>query len=173
MGNALVIYLPGKPKGAVECLGFVEGAIPHCVEVVAGVPTELLMAESGINFSIATPARWKPRWCMANSGYGLFCLIPSAKLPCTRWQAGVVFALYGWRMSRPGSAAQVRPFIEQYGIAEEEHVKAADAFTSFNEFFIASSSRSTTGGCSDGFGGVPGRWPHLGFAKASAMEGCM
>ena len=39
MGNALVICLPGKPKGAVECLGFVVGAIPHCVEVVAGVPT--------------------------------------------------------------------------------------------------------------------------------------
>jgi len=39
VGNALVICLPGKPKGAVECLGFVVGAIPHCVEVVAGVPT--------------------------------------------------------------------------------------------------------------------------------------
>ena len=39
VGNALVICLPGMPKGAVECLGFVEGAIPHCVEVVAGVPT--------------------------------------------------------------------------------------------------------------------------------------
>ena len=39
VGNALVICLPGKPKGAVECLGFVMGAIPHCVEVVAGVPT--------------------------------------------------------------------------------------------------------------------------------------
>jgi molybdopterin adenylyltransferase len=39
VSNALVICLPGKPKGAVECLGFVVGAIPHCVEVVAGVPT--------------------------------------------------------------------------------------------------------------------------------------
>ena len=39
VGNALVVCLPGKPKGAVECLGFVEGAIPHCVEVLAGVPT--------------------------------------------------------------------------------------------------------------------------------------
>ena len=39
VGNTLVICLPGKPKGAVECLGFVVGAIPHCVEVVAGVPT--------------------------------------------------------------------------------------------------------------------------------------
>jgi molybdopterin adenylyltransferase len=37
--NALVVCLPGKPKGAVECLGFVVEAIPHCVEVVAGVPT--------------------------------------------------------------------------------------------------------------------------------------
>ena len=34
--KALVICLPGKPKGAVECLGFVAGAIPHCVEVLQG-----------------------------------------------------------------------------------------------------------------------------------------
>lgn len=37
--RALVICLPGKPSGAVECLGFVVGAIPHCVEVLAEVPT--------------------------------------------------------------------------------------------------------------------------------------
>lgn len=37
--SALVICLPGKPKGAVECLGFVEGAIPHCIEVLQEVPT--------------------------------------------------------------------------------------------------------------------------------------
>src|SRR5579872_1294684 len=37
--KALVICLPGKPSGAVECLGFVEGAIPHCVEVLQEVPT--------------------------------------------------------------------------------------------------------------------------------------
>src|SRR5207245_7421138 len=29
--HALVIALPGKPTGAVECLGFVQGAIPHGV----------------------------------------------------------------------------------------------------------------------------------------------
>jgi molybdopterin adenylyltransferase len=28
---SLVIALPGKPSGAVECLGFVAGAIPHAV----------------------------------------------------------------------------------------------------------------------------------------------
>jgi molybdopterin adenylyltransferase len=37
--KALVICLPGKPSGAVECLGFVVGAIPHCVEVLREVPT--------------------------------------------------------------------------------------------------------------------------------------
>ena len=37
--TALVICLPGKPKGAVECLGFVEGAIPHCIKVLQEVPT--------------------------------------------------------------------------------------------------------------------------------------
>ena len=37
--KALVICLPGKPKGAVECLGFVAGAIPHCLEILQEVPT--------------------------------------------------------------------------------------------------------------------------------------
>jgi molybdopterin adenylyltransferase len=37
--KALVLCLPGKPSGAVECLGFVVGAIPHCVEVLQEVPT--------------------------------------------------------------------------------------------------------------------------------------
>ena len=39
VGSTLVVCLPGKPKGAVECLEFVEKAVPHCVEVLAGVPT--------------------------------------------------------------------------------------------------------------------------------------
>ena len=37
--KTLIIALPGKPSGAVECLGFVVGAIPHCVEVLQEVPT--------------------------------------------------------------------------------------------------------------------------------------
>ena len=37
--KALVICLPGKPKGAVECLGFVARAIPHCLEVLGEGPT--------------------------------------------------------------------------------------------------------------------------------------
>ena len=37
--KSLVICLPGKPSGAVECLGFVVGAISHCIEVLQEVPT--------------------------------------------------------------------------------------------------------------------------------------
>lgn len=37
--RSLVICLPGKPSGAVECLGFVAKAIPHCLEVLQQVPT--------------------------------------------------------------------------------------------------------------------------------------
>ncbi len=37
--KTLVICLPGKPKGAVECLGFVADAIPHCIEILQEVST--------------------------------------------------------------------------------------------------------------------------------------
>lgn len=37
--NSLVIALPGKPQGAVDCLGFVAGAIPHSVKLAMKVPT--------------------------------------------------------------------------------------------------------------------------------------
>src|SRR6266498_3790348 len=36
---SLVIALPGKPSGAVECLGFVQGAIPHGVALAQRAPT--------------------------------------------------------------------------------------------------------------------------------------
>jgi molybdopterin adenylyltransferase len=36
--KTLVICLPGKPSGAVECLRFVQDAIPHCLEVLQEAP---------------------------------------------------------------------------------------------------------------------------------------
>ena len=39
VGSSLVIALPGKPSGAVECLGFVTGAITHGVALAQRVPT--------------------------------------------------------------------------------------------------------------------------------------
>jgi molybdopterin adenylyltransferase len=37
--DSLVIALPGKPSGAVECLGFIAGAIQHGVAVAQKKPT--------------------------------------------------------------------------------------------------------------------------------------
>jgi molybdopterin adenylyltransferase len=37
--SSLVVALPGKPQGAVDCLGFVLGAIPHAVKLAQRVPT--------------------------------------------------------------------------------------------------------------------------------------
>jgi len=37
--RSLVIALPGKPQGAVECLSFVLEAIPHSVKLAQRVPT--------------------------------------------------------------------------------------------------------------------------------------
>jgi molybdopterin adenylyltransferase len=37
--HALVIALPGKPSGAVECLSFVQEAISHGVALAQGTPT--------------------------------------------------------------------------------------------------------------------------------------
>jgi molybdopterin adenylyltransferase len=39
VGRSLVIALPGKPSGAVECLSFVVGAIPHGVALAQRLPT--------------------------------------------------------------------------------------------------------------------------------------
>ncbi len=37
--NSLVVALPGKPAGAVDCLSFVAGAVPHSVKIVQKIPT--------------------------------------------------------------------------------------------------------------------------------------
>lgn len=37
--SSLVIALPGKPQGAVDCLRFVAGAIPHSVKIAQKIPT--------------------------------------------------------------------------------------------------------------------------------------
>jgi molybdopterin adenylyltransferase len=37
--GSLVLALPGKPQGAVECLGLVAGAIAHAVKIAQKIPT--------------------------------------------------------------------------------------------------------------------------------------
>ncbi|HJV64428.1 MAG TPA: molybdopterin adenylyltransferase [Geomonas sp.] len=38
--NTLIINLPGSPKGATECIGFVWAAVPHAVAKIQGDPEE-------------------------------------------------------------------------------------------------------------------------------------
>ena len=39
-GTALIVNLPGSPKGSVECLGAVIEVIPHALRLLANEPTE-------------------------------------------------------------------------------------------------------------------------------------
>ncbi|MEO0796060.1 MAG: phosphatidylserine decarboxylase [Verrucomicrobiota bacterium] len=43
---------------------------------------------------------------------------------------------YGWKMNRRSSAAQIFPFIEDYGLDIAEFLKPPDAFDCFNDFFF-------------------------------------
>jgi len=36
IGHALVLNVPGSPKGSVECIGAVLDVIPHALELLAG-----------------------------------------------------------------------------------------------------------------------------------------
>ncbi|MBC8324279.1 MAG: phosphatidylserine decarboxylase [Verrucomicrobia subdivision 3 bacterium] len=131
------------------------------------------MVDSGIQFynrytdtvenEVVYGERWL-RWILFNP-FGQIALHAVAKRAWfSRW--------YGWRMSCAGSASRVKPFIEQYGIAEGEHVKAADEFTSFNDFFYRKLKPGARPVDAAGDSVVfPADGRHLGFAKASEVEG--
>ena len=131
------------------------------------------MADTGIQFfnrytgEVETEEvygeRWL-RWILFNP-FGQVALHAVAKRAWfSRW--------YGWRMSCAGSASRVKPFIEQYKIAEIEHVKTADEFASFNDFFyrkLKPEARPVDDATDSVVFPADGR--HLGFAKASEVEG--
>ena len=131
------------------------------------------MADTGIQFfnrytgEVETEEvygeRWL-RWILFNP-FGQVALHAVAK---RAWFS----SWYGWRMSCAGSASRVKPFIEQYKIAETEHVKAADEFASFNDFFyrkLKPEARPVDEAEDSVVFPADGR--HLGFAKASEVEG--
>ncbi len=39
-GQSIIINLPGNPKAAVECISFIQKALPHALEKVKGDPAE-------------------------------------------------------------------------------------------------------------------------------------
>ncbi|SVE60718.1 uncharacterized protein METZ01_LOCUS513572, partial [marine metagenome] len=82
------------------------------------------MAEEGIQFfnrytgKVETEVVYGEKWLrfILFNPFGKIALHTVAKRAWfSRW--------YGWRMSGFASKSRVKPFIETYGIAEEEHVK--------------------------------------------------
>lgn len=131
------------------------------------------MVESGIQYfnrytgqvetEVVYGEKWL-RWILFNP-FGQVALNTAVKRTWfSRW--------YGWRMSLAHSAVRVKPFIERYDIAEEEHVKTVNDFTSFNDFFyrkLKPEARPVDPAEDSVVFPADGR--HLGFAKASGIEG--
>ena len=138
-----------------------------------GCADELLMADPNIQYfnrytgKIETEEVYGEHWLrfILFNPFGKLALHTIAKRAWfSRW--------YGCRMSRPGSANRVRPFIEKYSIDEDDHLKATDEFASFNDFFyrkLKPESRPVDEALDSVVFPADGR--HLGFAKASEMEG--
>lgn len=81
-------------------------------------------------------------------------------------------AWYGRRMSTPESAARVAPFIAQYGLDPGDFADPADSYRSFNEFFYRKLKPAARPVDADEASVVfPADGRHLGFARASAIEG--
>ncbi|MBC2605074.1 archaetidylserine decarboxylase [Pelagicoccus albus] len=79
---------------------------------------------------------------------------------------------YGWRMSKPDSAAKIRPFIEKYGLDEGEFLEGIEAYSSFNDFFyrkLQNSARPLVEG--EGTIALPADARHLGVPNLGAVEG--
>ena len=75
---------------------------------------------------------------------------PLGKLTLALLVRRAIFSkFYGWWMNRPASAARIRPFIERYGITEEEMLQKPDTYQHFNDFFyrrLQPASRPLAGG---------------------------
>ena len=101
---------------------------------------------------------------------------------------------YGWKMSQPGSANQILPFIVDYNLDVDEFAKKPFAFKTFNEFFYRAlkdgarpiatdhstgspqaGSHSASSGSSTGQGDrvavLPADGRHLAFQTYDATEG--
>lgn len=81
-------------------------------------------------------------------------------------------AWYGSRMSTPDSAARIEPFIAKYGLDRSEFLESTDRYRSFNDFFyrrLKPDARPIDRDPSSVVFPADGR--HLGFAKASSIDG--
>lgn len=81
-------------------------------------------------------------------------------------------AWYGKRMSTPESTSRISPFIAEYNLDPEDFADSPDSYGSFNEFFYRKLKPSARPIDPDANSIVfPADGRHLGFQKASAIEG--
>ena len=78
---------------------------------------------------------------------------------------------YGYRMNRSSSAKKIVPFIEQYGVEEEEFLSPAVSFKNFNEFFYRKLQSSARPICKAPQIAFPADGRHLVFPDISAIDG--
>ncbi|MFM2198063.1 MAG: hypothetical protein RLZZ505_1495 [Verrucomicrobiota bacterium] len=101
------------------------------------------------------------RWAYGNP-LGKLSLHAFVKRPAfSKW--------YGWRMSKPGSASRVAPFIAKYGLDPAEFADDPASFRSFNEFFYRKLKPSARP-IADSPIVFPADGRHLGFPDISRID---
>jgi phosphatidylserine decarboxylase len=73
---------------------------------------------------------------------------------------------YGSLMDKPSSKSRIGPFIEQYGVNQEEFLEPPESFATFNDFFyrrLKPEARSIAPG--DGVACFPADGRHLGYQE--------
>ncbi|EDY80499.1 phosphatidylserine decarboxylase [Verrucomicrobiia bacterium DG1235] len=79
---------------------------------------------------------------------------------------------YGWRMNRASSVSKIRPFIEEYGLDEDEFLEGVESYSNFNDFFyrkLKASARPLVE--EEGMVALPADARHLGVSNLGEVEG--
>lgn len=80
--------------------------------------------------------------------------------------------LYGWLMKRPSSRNKVLPFIKDFAVDMAAFEKKAEAFTSFNDFFVRTLKPGARSIVADPKAiSFPADGRHLGFQDISQIKG--
>ena len=112
--------------------------------------TEQVYGEGFLKFSYANPLGALPLHVMVK------------RAAFSKW--------YGKRMDDPATKAKVAPFIRQYGMNPSEFADAPESYRTFNEFFYRK-LKPEARPIADSTVVFPADGRHLGFQKASAIEG--
>ena len=112
--------------------------------------TEQVYGEGFLKFSYGNPLGALPLHAMVKRG------------GFSRW--------YGRRMDSPATKAKVAPFIAQYGLDPAEFADSPDSYATFNEFFYRK-LKPEARPIADSAAVFPADGRHLGFQKASAIQG--